>query len=139
MAKPPYILDGESVEEFTALTESMYAEFAPTSDGERRIVDEMVQHEWYMRRALRMQQTLESIRSADNGGEVDEKRLKLVARYYKTHERAFTHSKKFLESLRKHRRTMDAMVEREANATKKRDHQWEQLLKKMRPLTDWVN
>ncbi len=132
----PSILDGESLEEYTALEESLYAEFKPTSSLECHDVDAMVRAEWSMRRARRM---MEAITSVSTGSSEDMKRLKLMERYYKGHEKSFAMAKRALEDTRKHDRTMEKLKARAAAATKSRDRQWEQVLKKMPTLTDWVN
>jgi len=132
MSRKPNILEGESLEDFNALSESLLQQFEPVTETERSMVDMLIQHEWFMRRALRMQQALSS-------AEPDAKRLNVVARYYKTHERAYAQTKRELENMRKHKRRMDAMTDREAAASKSRQRQWEQILKKMPTLTDWVN
>jgi hypothetical protein len=137
MQRKPNILEGESLEEFNALSESLRSQFEPATETERSLVDMMIHHEWFMRRALRMQQTLSA--SGPGGAEPDTKRLNVVARYYKTHERAYAQTKRELESMRKHKRRMDAMSEREEAASKSRQRQWEQILKKMPTLNQWVN
>jgi hypothetical protein len=137
MPKPPHILEGESLEEFNALSESLRAQFEPATESERMLVDMLTQHEWYMRRALRMQQHLSDTLSED--GTPDTKRLNLVARYYKTHERAYAQAKRELENMRKHKRKMDALNDRAAADSRNTQRQWEQILKKMPTLTDWVN
>jgi len=137
MSRKPNILEGESVEDFNALSESLQQQFEPATETERSLVDMLIQHEWFMRRALRMQQSLSS--AAQGDAEPDAKRLNLVARYYKTHERAYAQTKRELENMRKHKRRMDALSDREAAASKSRQRQWEQILKKMPTLTDWVN
>jgi hypothetical protein len=128
------ILNGESVEEFDALSASLKTEFEPATETERWLVDIMIQHEWLMRRGIRMQQTLDS---AASGG--DPKRLKLVVRYYKSHERAYASAKRELETMRKDRRKLEAAAGREAVEARNQQRQWEQLLKKMPTLTNWVN
>jgi hypothetical protein len=137
MPKKPNILEGESPEDLNTLSESLYSQLQPATETERALVDMMVHHEWFMRRALRMQQALTAATPA--GTEPDAKRLNLVERYYKTHERAYAQSKRELDSMRKHKRRMEALSDREAAATKSRQRQWEQILKKMPTLTDWVN
>jgi hypothetical protein len=137
MQMKPNILEGESLEDFNALKESLYAQFEPATFTERMQVDMMIQHEWYMRRALRMQQHLSAVGAED--AEPDAKRLNLVARYYKTHERSYAQAKRALESMRKHQRQMESMDEKLAAEKKRRQRQWEQILKKMPTLTDWVN
>jgi hypothetical protein len=137
MPKMPNILEGESLEEFNALSESLHSQFEPATETESALVDMLIQHEWYMRRALRMQQHLKAAVAGDS--EPEAKRLNLVVRYYKTHERAYAQTKRQLEELRKHKRRMDALTDRESAATKSRQRQWEQILKKMPTLTDWVN
>lgn len=129
MSKPLNILESESVEEYDALTASLKAEFAPTTETERMLVEMMVQHEWLMRRAIRMQQHLDAV---SQGAQPDMKRLKLVVRYYKTHERAYAQAKRELENMRKHKTKIDRALDAE-------QRQWEQILKKMPTLTNWVN
>jgi hypothetical protein len=129
MSKSVNILESESVEEYDALAASLNAEFAPSTETECMLVEMMIQHEWLMRRAIRMQQQLDA---AARDVQPDMKRLKLVVRYYKTHERAYAQAKRELENMRKHKtkmaRTLDAA-----------QRQWEQILKKMPTLTNWVN
>jgi hypothetical protein len=137
MSRKPNILEGESLEEFNALSEQLHSQFEPLTETERSLVDMMLHHEWFMRRALRMQQALTA--AAPAGTEPDPKRLNVVVRYYKTHERAFAQTKRELENMRKHKRRMETLSDREAAATKNRQRQWEQILKKMPTLTDWVN
>ncbi len=131
----PTILEGESLEEFNNLSQEMYSLHAPINDAERRMVDMMIQHEWLMRRALRMQQHL----TPPDGSEPDEKRLKLFVQYYKTHERSYAFAKRQLDDMRKHMRQMEALNNRRIAEQKKHQRQWEQILKKMPTLTDWVN
>lgn len=130
MSKSVNILEGESVEEFDALNQRLHSEFAPASETERVLVEIMVQHEWFMRRALRMQQALSSSLSDDS--RVDSKRLNAVVRYYRSHERAYSQTKRQLETLRKHKRKVEADSLYE-------QRQWEQVLKKMPTLSNWVN
>jgi len=137
MSRKPNILEGESLEDFNALSENLQQQFEPATETERSLVDMLIQHEWFMRRALRMQQALSA--AGQGAAEPDTKRLNVVARYYKTHERAYAQTKRELENMRKHKRRMDAMSDREAAASKNRQRQWEQILKKMPTLTDWVN
>jgi hypothetical protein len=141
MPKLLNILDGESVEEFDALSASLKSEFEPATETERMLVEMMIQHEWLMRRALRMQQLLD-----DSAGEAppDPKRLKLVVRYFKTHERGYAQAKRELENLRKNRSKAQAaarstrlpVVTAESRGDQR---QWEQILRKMPTLTNWVN
>lgn len=130
MSKQPHILEGESVAEFDALSASLQAEFSPATETERLLVDMMVQHEWLMRRALRMQQQLAAAVSDES--KIDAKRLSVVVRYYRTHERAYAQAKRELESMRKLKRKSTIGVTRD-------QRQWEQILKKMPTLTNWVN
>jgi hypothetical protein len=129
MSKPMNILESESVEEYDALSASLISEFAPTTETERLLVEMMIQHEWLMRRAIRMQQHLDA---AAQSAQPDMKRLKLVVRYYKTHERSYAQAKRELENMRKHKTKMDRALDAE-------QRQWEQILKKMPTLTNWVN
>ncbi len=134
MAKTVNILAGESAEEFDALNAAYKAEHQPTTETERTLVEMMVQHEWMMRRALRMQQSL--IDAVADESQVDAKRMNVVLRYYKTHERGAEQAKRQLESMRKFKRKHDQAVA--AHATREQ-RQWEQILKKMPTLSNWVN
>lgn len=134
MSKPLNILESESLEEFDQLSASLHAEFKPVTETERFLVDMMIQHEWLMRRALRMQQTL--IASAADQSQVDPKRLGLVVRYYRTHERSATQAKRELESIRKQKRKVEKAL---AEASTREQRHWEQILKKMPTLSSWVN
>ncbi len=98
------------------------------------LVDMMVQHEWLMRRAVRMQQAL--LASVADESQVDPKRLSLVVRYYRTHERGAAQAKRELETMRKYKRKTDKAV---AASTTRQQRQWEQILKEMPTLTNWVN
>jgi hypothetical protein len=137
MSKQPHILESESVEEFDALSASLRSELQPATETERTLVEMMIQHEWLMRRALRMQQQL----TAAVGDEslVDPKRLQVVVRYYRTHERGYSQAKRQLESLRKHNRRVEKAVVRQSADSRHDQRQWEQILKKMPTLTNWVN
>ncbi len=141
MPKPLNILDGESVEEFDALSATFHADLQPTTETERFLVDMMVQHEWLMRRAVRMQHALLS--SVSNEAEVDPKKLGVVVRYYRTHERAAAEARRQLDSMRKQKLKEEkanvAMATRETAHQRRQQRQWEQILKKMPPLTNWVN
>ena len=130
MSKQPHILEGESVAEFDALSASLHSQFAPTTETERLLVDMLVHHEWLMRRALRMQQQLTA--AAGDESKVDPKRMHVVVRYFRTHERAYAQTKRELESIRKFKRKV-------ATAATRDQRQWEQILKKMPTLTNWVN
>jgi hypothetical protein len=131
MSKLLNILAGESVEEFDALSATLRSEFEPATETECLLVDMMIQHEWLMRRALRMQQHLES---SGSGLPPDLKRLKLVARYYKTHQRAYAQAKRELEHMRQAKHKADVSAD-----SRKEQRQWEQILRKMPTLTNWVN
>ena len=141
MKLPTHIIPGESVEEFDALSASMQAEYQPATVTERYLVDSIIQHEWLMRRALRMQEAL--LASAPSEDDVDPKKLTIVMRYYKTHERSCERAKRELDSLRKQQRktekAMQTQGERESAAVRREQRQWEQILKKMPTLTNWVN
>jgi ribulose kinase len=134
MSKSVNILAGESAEEFDALSAQFHAEFQPATETERMLVDMMVQHEWLMRRAVRMQQAL--LASVADESQVDPKRLSLVVRYYRTHERGAAQAKRELETMRKYKRKTDKAV---AASTTRQQRQWEQILKEMPTLTNWVN
>jgi hypothetical protein len=128
------ILAGESEEEFNSLSASLHAEFQPATETERMLVDMMVHHEWLMRRAVRMQQAL--VDAVADEAQVDPKRLSVIVRYYKTHERGAAQAKRELESIRKYKRKREKAM---AAHTTREQRQWEQLLKKMPTLTNWVN
>jgi hypothetical protein len=96
----------------------------------------MIHHEWMMRRAVRMRETL---LAASRDEEADPKRLNVVERYYKHHERSFASAKRELESMRKHKKKIEALAAKQAASSRNQQRQWEQLLKKMPTLTDWVN
>lgn len=134
MSKPTNILAGESEEEFDSLSASLHAEFKPATETERMLVDMMVHHEWLMRRAVRMQQSL--MAAAPDESQVDPKRLSLIVRYYRTHERGVAQAKRELDSMRKYKRKGERAIA--AHATREQ-RQWEQILKKMPTLTNWVN
>ena len=137
MPKQIHILEGESVEDFDALSKKIHAEFDPVTHTERTLVEMLVQHEWLMRRAVRMQEVLEA--AIADGMESDPKRTALVQRYFKSHRKAFADTKRQLENMRKFKKKMDALETRAAATTNLRQRQWEQVLKKMPPLTNWVN
>lgn len=137
MSKPLNVLPGESVEEYEALAANVKAEYNPTTESERLLVEMMIQHSWLMRRALRMQQQLEA--SVEHVTEIDPKRMNLVDRYYKTHERAYSQAKRQLDSMRSQRRKAEKAAARQAADARHNQRQWEQILKKMPTLTNWVN
>ncbi len=134
MSKPLNILESESLEEFDTLSASLHAEFQPATETERFLVDMMIQHEWLMRRAIRMQQAL--MASAPDQSQVDPKRLGLVVRYYRTHERSALQAKRELESIRKQKRKVEKAL---TDAGTRDRRNWEQILKKMPTLSSWVN
>lgn len=134
MPKPLNILETESLEEFDNLSATFQAELKPATETERFLVDMIIQHEWLMRRALRMQQTL--VASATDQSQVDPKRLGLVIRYYRTHEKSALQAKRELDSIRKHRRKVEKAL---AEASTREHRHWEQILKKMPTLSSWVN
>jgi hypothetical protein len=131
------LLEGESVEEFDALSQSLQSEFKPATETERSLVEMMIQHEWLMRRALRMQQDLNA--AASDASKVDSKRLHLVVRYYRAHERGYSQAKRNLESLRKNRRVSEKHADKKFAEASADQPQWEQILKKMPTLSNWVN
>ena len=137
MSKPLHVLEGESAEEFEALSASVQAEFMPVTETERMLVEMMIQHEWLMRRALRMQQQIAATPAEE--AKADPKRLNLVVRYYRTHERAYSQAKRELESLRGQKRKAEKASVRKSANPRNDQRQWEQILKKMPTLTDWVN
>lgn len=137
MSKPQNILESESVEEFDALSKSLQLEFKPATETERLLVDMMIQHEWLMRRALRMQQQL--IAGVADESRVDPKRLNLVVRYYRTHERAYSQAKRELENMRKNKRKAETTAVKQGANSQREQRQWEQILKKMPTLSNWVN
>jgi|GEM_PF-5946902 len=141
MSKKVIILEGESVEEFDSLCVRMQAEFQPATEREHFLVDQIIQHEWLMRRGLRMQQHL--LEGLESEADADPKRMRLVVRYYETHERAATRAKRELESMRrqhlKAQKAQSQNADRQSAAARRVQRQWEQLLKKMPTLSNWVN
>jgi len=94
-------LPDEDPDAIQELSDSVYAEYRPTTDTEKRLADSLVQHYWRMQRAIRFQ---EKILLADCGTGADSKKLILFMRYQATHERSYYKAQRELQNIQKQKR-----------------------------------
>ncbi|HEU5231571.1 MAG TPA: hypothetical protein VFU50_01835 [Terriglobales bacterium] len=96
-AKTVVILDGECQEDYDQMKSEWNEEFGPESYMEERLVEILVDNDWFLRRAMRR------LHEAEAGdGNVD-----LMQRYKTSAERSFYRSLNALQGLRKHYMIID--------------------------------
>ena len=93
-------LPGENPEAFEELTNSVYAEYQPATDTEKRLAESLIQHYWRMQRAIRLQEQV----LLDQDIDADPKKLSLFMRYQSTHERSYYKAQRELQNLQKQKR-----------------------------------
>jgi len=93
-------LPDEDPDAFRELTISVYSEYEPTTDTEKRLADSLIQSYWRMQRAIRLQENI----FLDGGSNPDAKKLSLFMRYQATHERSYYKAQRELRNLQKQKR-----------------------------------
>jgi hypothetical protein len=83
LASNQVIIEGESIDEYNELRDSLLEEHQPATPTETALVSGMAQHYWLAQRAVALQNT------AFTATEVDAKKLSLYLRYQATHDRQF--------------------------------------------------
>jgi len=87
----------EDLDAFHELIESVYAEYEPATDTEKRLAESLIQHYWRMPRAIRYQEEM----LLDNSSNADAKKLSLFMGYQTTHERSYYKAQRELQHLQK--------------------------------------
>gem|GEM_PF-2166238 len=90
-------LPDENPKALHELTDSVYAEYQPSTDTEKRLADSLIQSYWRMQRAIRLQENI----FLDGGSNPDAKKLSLFMRYQTTHERSYYKAQRELQNLQK--------------------------------------
>lgn len=91
-AKTVVILDGESQEDYDRMKYEWKEEFGPETYMEKRLVEILVDNDWFLRRAVRRL----------HEAEAEEGNVELMQRYKNSAEHAFYRSLNALQQLRKH-------------------------------------